>query len=111
MRFSRVVKASTAKLVALFEQERKELEDFCGECDAETKEWVAKVISLAYDKTDKVTHAAKHQYRLQRGEWRCEGYILGSLEDRPAAVTFYQEQSGRLIFLHPLCDKFLRGGT
>lgn len=67
-----------------------QLEDFLKECDGETKEWVAKVISLAYDKIERTNHAAKHQYRLQKGEWRSDGYILGSLEDRQSAVTFYQ---------------------
>lgn len=70
MRFSRVVKASTAKIIAIFEEERRQLEDLLKESDAETREWVAKVISLAYDKIERTTHAAKYQYRLQRGEWR-----------------------------------------
>ena len=51
---------------------------------------------------------SKRHYRWQDGEQLQDGCIIRVLEPSAQVINFYQERSGRLIFLHPLCDKILR---
>ena len=77
-----------------------------------------KVHSLSWERIEKAQECLGKKYtshyysQHHRKEHIFNGYIYNILDEKERAnlTTFYQEKNAQLIFMHPICDKFIRKG-
>jgi hypothetical protein len=79
------------------------------------QESIKKILSISGIKISKVRDLLmkKEPHGHHRRDRVENGYIYSVLDKREKnkLTTFYQEHSGRMIFLHPICDKYIRKST